>query len=246
MHAPPPHPSRSANGWSVWNSTGLAGPFHSATPHPDVPITPEVWVHRVHTPALVLGSTQSEELIDTATAAADGVEVCRRRSGGGLVYIDPATDCWIDLIIPPSSPWWDADLGRSFHRVGEQWAAVLSAFQPPEMTDRPVVHRSPDRPASRRFWCFAGVGHGEITIDGAKVVGLSQRRTRHWIRIQTIVAGSWPTERLRRYVTATDTTTGQELSNHDPGRVSAGLPPSFGSPAPDELATRFLATLPPP
>jgi hypothetical protein len=36
--------------------------------------------------------------------------------------------------------------------------------------------------------CFAGLGPGEVvTPTGAKVVGLSQRRTRHGARLQSVV-----------------------------------------------------------
>jgi hypothetical protein len=32
--------------------------------------------------------------------------------------------------------------------------------------------------------CFAGLGPGEVLVDDRKLVGLSQRRTRHGIRVQ--------------------------------------------------------------
>ena len=32
--------------------------------------------------------------------------------------------------------------------------------------------------------CFAGLGPGEVSLDGRKLVGLSQRRTRNGVRIQ--------------------------------------------------------------
>jgi hypothetical protein len=40
--------------------------------------------------------------------------------------------------------------------------------------------------------CFAGRGPGEvITADGRKLLGLSQRRTRNWIRLQCLVHRRW-------------------------------------------------------
>ena len=35
--------------------------------------------------------------------------------------------------------------------------------------------------------CFAGLGPGEVTLDGQKLVGLSQRRTRDGVRIQGLL-----------------------------------------------------------
>jgi hypothetical protein len=39
--------------------------------------------------------------------------------------------------------------------------------------------------------CFAGLGPGEVTRYGAKVVGISQRRTRHAARFQCAVLARW-------------------------------------------------------
>ena len=50
--------------------------------------------------------------------------------------------------------------------------------------------------------CFGGVGAGEVTVDGRKVVGLAQRRTRHgaWFHGACVLplgpdrrcSGRWP------------------------------------------------------
>jgi lipoate-protein ligase A len=39
--------------------------------------------------------------------------------------------------------------------------------------------------------CFAGTGPGEVTLDGRKVVGISQRRTRQGALFQCAVIVSW-------------------------------------------------------
>ena len=40
--------------------------------------------------------------------------------------------------------------------------------------------------------CFAGIGPGEVLDgDGRKWVGISQRRTRDWIRLQTMAHRRW-------------------------------------------------------
>jgi lipoate-protein ligase A len=44
--------------------------------------------------------------------------------------------------------------------------------------------------------CFAGLGPGEITVDGRKVVGMSQRRTREAALFQCCAALRWEPERL--------------------------------------------------
>jgi lipoate-protein ligase A len=44
--------------------------------------------------------------------------------------------------------------------------------------------------------CFAGVGAGEVTVEGRKVVGISQRRTRRAALFQCAVPVVWDPTRL--------------------------------------------------
>ena len=44
--------------------------------------------------------------------------------------------------------------------------------------------------------CFAGLGPGEVTVEGRKVVGLSQRRTREGVLFRCCAAIAWEPERL--------------------------------------------------
>ncbi|MGA1034630.1 MAG: hypothetical protein ACO3VI_04875 [Ilumatobacteraceae bacterium] len=47
--------------------------------------------------AAVVGSRQSTDLV---VGDAD-LKVVRRRSGGGLVLVDPDAAVWIDVVVPP-------------------------------------------------------------------------------------------------------------------------------------------------
>ena len=55
-----------------------------------------------------------------------------------------------------------------------------------------VVHRGGlvATPWSRQV-CFAGLGPGEVTVAGRKVVGVAQRRTRHGARFQVAALLRW-------------------------------------------------------
>ncbi len=236
----------SVNGWTVRWSNGSSGDFHHDAPPPDT--EPQVWVHTPNRPTLVLGSTQPDDLVDTERAEADGIEVCRRRSGGGLVFIDPTTDCWLDLIVPTTSPLWDSDIGRAFQWVGVRWTEVLTA---PPLNLQAVMADKPQTSPAGRVWCFADMGHGEVSVGGSKVVGLSQRRTRTWIRIQSMVLGRWPGEQLRQYVDPSVMANNNpdrfpDLAALDPARVQAGLPLDVAIPDPVQLAERFLEQIPAP
>ena len=84
-----------------------------------------VAVLTVERPALVLGSTQREDVVDRRRLAAAGVDLVRRRSGGGAVLVEPGRTVWIDIDVPVGDPLWTDDVGRSFGWLGRTWAAAL-------------------------------------------------------------------------------------------------------------------------
>jgi lipoate-protein ligase A len=128
--------------------------------------------------ALVLGSAQPASDADLARCSELGVDVTRRRCGGGAVIVRPRAQLWLDAFLPAGDPLFDQDVGRSFRWLGEIWADALAASGAAEPT-RIDVTASGQRPSpwARRL-CFGSLGAGEVTIGGRKVVGIAQRRTR--------------------------------------------------------------------
>jgi lipoate-protein ligase A len=122
--------------------------------------------------------------------------VVRRRSGGGAVLVEPGGLVWVDLVVPSRDPMWSADVGQSAWWVGEAWARALSqaGLAGLEVWKGPML---------RREWsslvCFAGLAGGEVTgPGGAKLVGISQRRTRHGSLFQCACLLRWePSELLQ-------------------------------------------------
>ena len=169
--------------WTVERFVGPASAFH-ARPMPER-VDRRLWVHELDRPAIVLGSSQADGIVDAARAAAAGVEVVRRRSGGGAVLLVPGEVLWIDVLLPAADPLWEPDVGRSAWWLGDAWVRAINAAGA-------VVHRAP---MVRTPWsalaCFAGVGPGEVVVQPAegggspaKLVGISQRRTRAGARFQ--------------------------------------------------------------
>lgn len=169
--------------WRVETVTGVAA-LHER-PWPD-PLARTVWVGGIDGATLVLGSTQDPAVVDPdGPAGVRGeVEVVRRRSGGGAVLLEPGRALWVDLLVPATDPLWQADVGRAMHWVGDAWAGALAACG----VDVPVVHRGGlvHGPWSS-VACFAGLGSGEVTSGGRKVVGIAQRRIRTGARFQCLV-----------------------------------------------------------
>lgn len=151
-----------------------------------------VAVVEVERSALVLGSTQSEADVDRDIAGALGVEVVRRRSGGGAVLLDPTETVWIDVEIGRDDPLWADDVSRSMLWLGRVWSDALEAAG---VGDALVHDAAMVRSSLATVVCFAGLAPGEVTIDGAKVVGISQRRTRVGARFQCAVPRRWDADR---------------------------------------------------
>jgi lipoate-protein ligase A len=151
---------------------------------------PTVVFCRVDEPLLVLGSTQ-------AAVPYRGVEVVRRRSGGGAVLVAPESVVWVDVFVPAGHELWEEDVGRAFWWLGDAWAGALAALGVEGVAGGVNVHRGPlVTTAWSSLVCFAGLGPGEVTVDGRKVVGMAQRRTREGALFQCALALTWEPERL--------------------------------------------------
>lgn len=186
----------------------------SIRPTAELSFQPTIWIHQVQIPALVLGSRQTESVLDAVRARASGYEVSRRRSGGGVVLVQPNVSCWIDVLLPKGHRLWVDDISVAFHWVGELWAQTLADLGVTEIE----VHRGGIVNAEQgRSVCFAGLGPGEVLVGGRKVVGLSQRRTRDGARFQCLLLSTWDSAPL------TDFLFDDELpSDLDLGQVRAG------------------------
>jgi lipoate-protein ligase A len=147
-----------------------------------------VRVHDVPGPALVLGSTQPDAHVDHEVAARAGIPVVRRRSGGGAVLVAPGEVVWCDVVVPADDVLWRTDVGVAFEWLGEAWVRALSSLG---VTDAQVHRGALVRTSWSDRVCFAGLGSGEVTREGRKVVGISQRRTRYAARFQCAALLRW-------------------------------------------------------
>lgn len=206
--------------WLIERCAGSAADFHAR----DLPggDGAHVWVFEVDRPALALGSSQPESDVDAEACRRAGVEIVRRRSGGGAVLLVPGEIAWIDVIIPPGHRLWSDDVLRAGHWLGLLWIETLRTIAPTDLTgpvpsgraaavdvEEPLwaVHEGPMLTTawSRRV-CFDGLGPGEVVRAGAKAVGakavaakavgVSQRRTRRGARFQTAIHHRWNPEMM--------------------------------------------------
>jgi len=147
-------------------------------------------------PAVVIGSAQPASDFDAARLARGGVEIVRRRSGGGAVLVAPGGQVWLDVFVPTDDPLFDPDVGRSFYWLGEVFAkAIMSTFGDLASSADIEVHTGRVRTTPwSKVLCYAGLGAGEVTVAGRKVVGMSQRRERVgcWIHSMALLGERAP------------------------------------------------------
>jgi len=171
--------------WDVVRAKGDARGFHSH----GVPAGAQrsVRLLEVSGSALALGSTQSIDDVDLAAAKRLNVDVFNRQSGGGAVLLDPGAQLWVDVVIGRSDPLWNDDVSLASQWLGDVWVEALRS-----VGIEGVVHRGAMvKNELSSVVCFAGLATGEVTVDGAKVVGISQRRTRSGARFQCSVPLRW-------------------------------------------------------
>lgn len=183
-------------------------------------------------PAVVLGSTQA---LDAVAPGGAGLDVVRRRSGGGAVLVEPGRLLWADVVVPVGDDLWSPDVGRATWWVGEAWAGALASLGVAGAT----VHRGG---LVRSRWsstvCFAGLGPGEVTVEGRKVVGISQRRTRAGALFQCAVVLAWdPGPLLAALALA-------PADREDAAGVLAGTVVALDGHGAAEVEAAFVAALP--
>jgi lipoate---protein ligase len=141
----------------------------------------------VKVPTVVLGSRQPATTLNALAVEREKVEVRRRRGGGGAVLLR-SDDTWLELWLPagvgPTGP----DLRATACRVGEWWSAAFEHLGVGTEVHRGAVARADQGAVA----CFAGLGPGELSVDGRKLLGLSQWRTREGTLISCVAAADSP------------------------------------------------------
>lgn len=169
----------------------------------------EIWVFEPIAPALVLGSSQDVALVDEGAAWAAGLQVVRRSSGGGAVFVAPERSLWIDVVVPRGHRLWSDDVRKSAYWVGQAWARALVGFG----LETEVYAEGLESTRWGRLVCFGARGPGEVLTGGRKTVGIAQRRTKDGARFQCIVYDRWDAHDVVDYLVMEDGDREQALAD---------------------------------
>lgn len=131
---------------------------------------------------ITLGMSQAPKReLDLERCRADGIPWAVRPTGGRAIF--HAEEWTFALAAAIGDPRWGGDAAASYDRLGE---AIVSSFRRlgiPAARTRGRLRRSEHpawapRAAGPTSPCFASTGRHEIVLEGRKLAGTAQRRTR--------------------------------------------------------------------
>lgn len=144
---------------------------------------PSILLPELSEPLVVLGSRQPTDDLNGIALQRDGIGVRRRRGGGGAVLLRPE-DVWCEAWLPRSPSEVLVDVRRTAVEIGNVWRGVLRAAGLPVN-----VHTGALLDAEQgSIACFAAIGPGEVRLDAAKLVGISQWRVREGTLVSMVLA----------------------------------------------------------
>jgi len=144
--------------------------------------TPSWLLTRYNSPAIILGASQRPDEQQLARAVSQGVELVRRKSGGGAVMAG-AEMLSVSVFVPSDHPISKGSTVKAYHWMGELWQKVFASYglySRLPSADEIVQSNQRAKSLATDWACYAAVAHGELLDQqGRKLLGVAQIRSRY-------------------------------------------------------------------
>jgi lipoate-protein ligase A len=147
-------------------------------------VVPTIRFYRWRSPALSFG--YFGKFSDVAIHAAER-DLVRRWTGGGIVF--HGQDLTYSIVIPASDPVFDESSIAIYEKIHRALCGALAGHnQGAELVTVANQLRAGDRGSCDNA-CFANPVHADVMMDGRKIAGAAQRRTRRGLLQQGSIQG---------------------------------------------------------
>jgi len=170
--------------------------YHDETPHSaamnmaideallETAVVPSIRFYRWRSPALSFG--YFGKFSDVAICAAER-DLVRRWTGGGIVF--HGDDLTYSIVIPESDPVFDESSIAIYEKIHRDLCGALAGHnQGAELATVANQLRTGDRGSCDND-CFANPVRADVMMDGRKIAGAAQRRTRRGLLQQGSIQG---------------------------------------------------------
>jgi lipoate-protein ligase A len=187
--------------------------YHDETPHSaamnmaideallETAVVPSIRFYRWRSPVLSFG--YFGKFSDVAICAAER-DLVRRWTGGGIVF--HGDDLTYSIVIPESDPVFDESSIAIYEKIHRALcAALVKTGQRAVVAVDPAGFSAATRTAvnASGYNCFANPVRADVMMDGRKIAGAAQRRTRRGLLQQGSIQGfAMDTELAQRFAQA--------------------------------------------
>lgn len=134
------------------------------------------------------------DLLDMGAVTKASLQIARRPTGGGVIF--HITDYAFSIVVPASHDGYSVNILENYAFVNGIVIEVIKRFSGRETAASLLPIDPIPKDSDARHFCMAKPTKYDVMVDGRKVGGAAQRRTRHGFLHQGTISLAFPDEQL--------------------------------------------------